>query len=275
MRIEGGEGGAIPHADVIVDGPDNRVVTADDVALTGKVEARGSGNQIAFAAGSRLEKYAPAGFSATVPDIGVRSDTALIVEGEDNVIEVGKGVRLAMNIVVRGRNNRIRIGPHAYLHGFANLIADGATLTVGARTTMVQGSIQLHEAGAITIGSDCMISSQVYLSLSDIHPIYDRATGKRLNAARSIEIGDHVWLGLRTLVMKGTRIGTGAVTAAGSLVSGVVPAHSIAAGSPARIVRENIEWRRDIDPEAENGAPLDLASVVYPQKRSRWWPFGR
>ena len=109
----------------------------------------------------------------------------------------------------------------------------------------MKGALQVHEMGSITIGRDCMISTLVYLSVSDIHPIYDRTTGERINPAASITIGDHVWLGLRSMIMKGARIESGAVVAAGSIVSGTVPANAVVAGSPARVIRENVVWHRD------------------------------
>jgi carbonic anhydrase/acetyltransferase-like protein (isoleucine patch superfamily) len=248
-------------------GEGNAVDLAPDCVIGGRIEVIGRRNRLTAAPGAILERYAPAGFGATVPDIGKRSDASILIEGDDNVVEIAEGTRLGMNIVVRGNGNRIVIGRDAWLHGFANLITDGATLKVGSRTTMVQGSLQLHEPLTLSIGEDCMISSQVYVSVSDIHPIHDRATGARINAGRSVEIGDHVWLGLRTMVMKGSRIGPGAITAAGSIVSGEVPAHCIAGGAPARVMRREVTWSRELDPDA----PL----VVEAAPRRGWRLFGR
>lgn len=96
-----------------------------------------------------------------------------------------------------------------------------------------------------------MISSQVYVSLSDMHPIYDRSNGHRINPAASVHIGDHVWLGLRCMILKGAQIDDGVVVAAGALVVGKVPGDAVVAGVPAKVVRRNIEWRRDF----AEGAP--------------------
>ncbi len=255
------------EAGVSTRGEANLVDLAADATLTGRIEVVGTGNRVQLASGVLVERYAPAGFGATVPDIGRRSDASIQIEGDDNVVEIAEGARLGMTIVVRGNGNRIVIGRDCWLHGFSNLITDRATLIVGARTTMVQGSLQLHEPLTLTIGEDCMISSQVYVSVSDIHPIHDRTTGVRINAGRSVEIGDHVWLGLRTMVMKGARIGTGSVTAAGSIVSGEVPPHCIVGGAPARVMRRDIRWSRDLDPDAP---------VLEEAPRPRGWRlFGR
>ncbi|TNE61939.1 MAG: CatB-related O-acetyltransferase [Alphaproteobacteria bacterium] len=50
-------------------------------------------------------------------------------------------------------------------------------------------------------------------------------------------VGHDVWLGFRTLVMPGIKIGHGAIVAAGSVVTSDIPPYAIAAGNPARVVR--------------------------------------
>lgn len=247
-------------------GQDNDIELAGDIEMSGRLEVVGNRNRIAAGAAVKVEKYAPAGFSATVPDLGRRSDASLLIEGDDNVVEIAQGVRLAVNLLVRGNGNRVQIGADAYLHGFINVITDNAVLTIGARTTMVQGSLQVHEPTTMTVGDDCMISSQVFLAVSDMHPVFDLTNGDRINPGGAVSVGDHVWLGLRTMVLKGTSIGSGSVTAAGSIVSGVVPRNVIVAGAPARVVRENIEWRRDLD-DAGPGVTMRQSATA----RRSWW----
>jgi acetyltransferase-like isoleucine patch superfamily enzyme len=53
-----------------------------------------------------------------------------------------------------------------------------------------------------------------------------------------VEIGDGVWLAARVTVLPGSRIGAGAVIAAGSVVAGDIPAGNVAGGIPARILRK-------------------------------------
>jgi virginiamycin A acetyltransferase len=52
-----------------------------------------------------------------------------------------------------------------------------------------------------------------------------------------VEIGSDVWIGTRSLVLSGARIGDGAVIAAGSIVVDDIPPYAIALGSPAKVVR--------------------------------------
>jgi acetyltransferase-like isoleucine patch superfamily enzyme len=105
----------------------------------------------------------------------------------------------------------------------------------------------MHEPGAITFGRDCMLSTDIHMDPSDMHPIYDRATGERLNPPQDIEIGDHVWLGTRVIVLKGAKIGSGTIVGAGSIVAGNLPENVLALGTPARVIRENVVWTRDMD----------------------------
>ncbi len=242
-------------AHVVRVGPDSRIEA--------RVIVKGRGNQLVVGANVIALPYAPAGFPATVPDASP-SLHSITIDGEDNVVRLGDRTRLGVNLTIRGSGNTVEIGEACHLHGFMNLLCSGARLRIGNGTTMVQGSIQLHEPGEIIIGEDCMISSQVYISLSDIHPIYDRGSGQRLNPAASVVVGDHVWAGLRCMIMKGARIGDGGVIAAGAIVSGQTPPNAIVAGVPGRIVRENVEWRRDFS----QPPPESLAQV---QDKSRRW----
>lgn len=212
---------------------------ADSAVLTTKVRVNGQRNRLVLGEGVTI---GPA-TSATDP----QDPAAVIIDGDDNEVVIQDGAVLGLRLIVRGQGHRVEIGPRCILRGRANLLGAQSGLFVGAGTTMVEGSLQLHEAGEIRIGADCMISSQVYASLSDMHPIYDLETGVRINPAASIQIGDHVWLGLRCMILKGTEIGDGAVVAAGAVLSGKVPAATIVAGVPARVVRENVAWRRDFN----------------------------
>jgi acetyltransferase-like isoleucine patch superfamily enzyme len=57
-----------------------------------------------------------------------------------------------------------------------------------------------------------------------------------------VVIGDRVWVGTRAVILKGVTIGDGAVVAAGAVVNKDVPAHSVVAGGPARVVGSVDSW---------------------------------
>jgi acetyltransferase-like isoleucine patch superfamily enzyme len=56
-----------------------------------------------------------------------------------------------------------------------------------------------------------------------------------------IWIEDDVWIGTRAIVLKGVRLGRGSVVAAGAVVTHDVPAYSVVAGVPARVVSERFD----------------------------------
>lgn len=53
-----------------------------------------------------------------------------------------------------------------------------------------------------------------------------------------VRIEDHAWVGFNVIILKGVTIGEGAIVAAGSVVTKDVPAFTVVAGNPARVIRE-------------------------------------
>lgn len=106
----------------------------------------------------------------------------------------------------------------------------------------------------ITIGKETAISNNVIITDNNAHPIcpkYRRAMRHTphgsLERARSrsvsapVTIGENVWIGEHARICKGVTIGDNAIIAANSVVTKNVPANAIAAGNPAKIVKENID----------------------------------
>ena len=90
-----------------------------------------------------------------------------------------------------------------------------------------------------------MISNNVHIRTSDSHPFFDIQSGKRLNSAKNVYIGRHVWIAPYSAVYKGVHIGEGSITASHSLVTHDIPENVIAAGLPAKIVKTGIRWSRE------------------------------
>lgn len=109
----------------------------------------------------------------------------------------------------------------------------------------------MSEGKKIIIGKDCLVSYEVDIRCSDSHAIFDQDKKCRINYAANIEVGNHVWLGAKSMILKGVSIGDGSVIGACSVVTKSVPANSVAVGSPAKVVRSNIVWTR-----SENDVPF-------------------
>jgi acetyltransferase-like isoleucine patch superfamily enzyme len=140
------------------------------------------------------------------------------------------------------------------------------------RPSAIRGIVRAEAGGRIEIGRFCYIGDNVILSArasiqigeatllghgvqvfdNDSHPTdawqrevqFRRMLGdKSVTApmeisARPIVIGRRCWIGLGTLVMKGVTIGDDTVVAAASVVTSDLPAGVVAAGNPARVVKE-------------------------------------
>jgi acetyltransferase-like isoleucine patch superfamily enzyme len=193
----------------------------------------------------------------------------VIIDGVNCRLRVGQNVVLTANILISPEvvNATVDIGDGCNLAGVIRIVrGKGGTVRIGARTSFNHAAVSMHETANVTIGADCMFSTDVHMDPSDMHPIYDRATGERLNPPQDIVIGDHVWLGTKVLVMKGASIGSGSIVGAGSLVSGELPENVLAVGAPARIVRENVVWTRDMDEQ-----PRLVPGSGPATKRKRGW----
>lgn len=141
-------------------------------------------------------------------------------------------------VVFRGRailNHGSRLSVEA-----KGVLSLGDAFHINAETTLICRK-------AIIFGRDCLLSWHVLVMDSDLHRIVG-PQGTAINPDAAITVGDHVWIGCRALIVKGSRIGSHCVVAAQSVVSGTFdPSHLLLAGSPARVVKEEIDWLRDRD----------------------------
>lgn len=114
--------------------------------------------------------------------------------------------------------------------------AKGATLEIGRRT-LVNWGTSIVALDRVVIGDDCHIGTHCLILDNAFHEV-DPDRRLERPPSKSVTIGDNVWLGARVIVMPGVTIGRDAVVGAGSVVTGDVPPRTLAAGVPARVVRE-------------------------------------
>lgn len=109
-------------------------------------------------------------------------------------------------------------------------------VTIGA-DTFINYRCFLNTSAAITIGSRCDIGMGVLFATSS-HELGDPTRRAGAPTADPIVVGDAAWIGGGSILLPGVTVGEGAVVAAGSVVTRDVPPHTLAAGSPARVVRD-------------------------------------
>ena len=140
--------------------------------------------------------------------------------------------------------NNISIGDYATLITAPDKRIDLSTW----ETDKINGELQLgkyilispgtsiRSAQKIVIGDSTMIASDVTITDSDWHDIYDRTD--YVASPKEVIIQENVWIGEKSLILKGSKIGKNSIIGAGSVVSGEVPANVVFAGNPAKEIKK-------------------------------------
>ena len=172
----------------------------------------------------------------------------IIVEGFNNVLYIDKSTLLRDSYIkIEGNNNKIFIGSNCCLKNLTiDMKNENSVIKIGDKTSIEEARITSFEPYKIEIGNDCMFSANIVIMNTDVHKIYDIDTGLKTNEGKEISIGNHVWLGIRTIILKGVSIGDNAIVAAGSIVTKDVKANTIVSGNPAKQIKENKNWSRDL-----------------------------
>ena len=172
----------------------------------------------------------------------------IIVEGSNNILYIDKETLLTNSYIkIEGNDNKIFIGANCCLKNLTiNMKNENSVIKIGDKTSIEEARITSFEPYKIEIGKDCMFSADIVIMNTDVHKIYDTTTKLKTNEGKEISIGNHVWLGIRTIVLKGVNIGDNSIVAAGSIVTKDVKANTVVSGNPARQVKENRNWSRDL-----------------------------
>jgi maltose O-acetyltransferase len=109
-------------------------------------------------------------------------------------------------------------------------------LEIGARS-LINFGCSLVATELVSIGQRCHIGPYTILLDNDYHRVEPERRLERPQS-RPIIIEDDVWIGIRSIVMCGVRVGAGSCIAAGSVVTHDVPPRTLIAGVPARPIRE-------------------------------------
>jgi acetyltransferase-like isoleucine patch superfamily enzyme len=173
----------------------------------------------------------------------------------------GRNVVFGQNVVLR-HPAKIRIGDNVVIDDNCLLDAKGTTnigITIGSgvfvgRNTILScknGSIVLDDgvnigfncevfsASDVRIGRDTLLAAYCYLIGGD-HDVSDgsRPVNEQVRRSAGISVGAGAWLGAGAKVLDGVSVGDGAIVGAGAVVRHDVPDGAVAAGVPARVVRQ-------------------------------------
>jgi len=134
--------------------------------------------------------------------------------------------------LVRSMHDRYRC--HADPVGFARSL--GVRVGDGVRFYGISRHMFGSEPWFISIGNNCYITAGVQFVNHDGGTLILRKDYPDLEWTAPIEIGDDVYLGIRTIVLPGVKIGNRSIIGAGSVVTRDIPANSVAAGVPAKVL---------------------------------------
>lgn len=119
-----------------------------------------------------------------------------------------------------------------------NIATAGAEIKIGENVG-ISGST-INATKCITIGNNVLIGSGCIITDTDSHPInwQDRVNNENNNTkSLPIVIEDNVFIGARSIILKGVTIGKNSVIGAGSVVTKSIPANCIAGGNPAKVIK--------------------------------------
>lgn len=206
------------------------------------------------------------------------SDITVNVNGKNNQIVICSADRKGeINIDIKGNNNTVFIGkivnpgqitvgvycsdgkieiPHVDVIKNLTVIngdrencskITGGCIRIGEGSNILCASItNPHSDAHVTIGKQCMFSSDISVRNTDGHPIYDIETKKCLNrvkAGSGIDIGDHVWIGMGATILKNAAIPNDSIVGRQAVVTKrFSEPNSVIAGNPAKTVKRNITW---------------------------------
>ena len=183
--------------------------------------------------------------------VSKRSGTRLRIYniGKNNSFTSGENCLIdKLGLKILGDNNRIVIGNNVTISYGCNFLISGTncSIEIGDDTTIssdCQFEVQ-EEDTHIFIGKECMFSNHIRIRTNDSHFIFDAKTGERTNLPAKVVIGDHVWVAAYASILKGSIVGSGSVVGFRSVVTKSVPENSVVGGTPAKVVQEDIYWKR-------------------------------
>lgn len=170
-------------------------------------------------------------------------------------LECGRGIKVWGTMhVLRGSGTKIKIGNKVSLNSssFRTTAASlysrirlrtfraGAEIIIGDGVGLNGTSITARSK-VIIIGNGTIIAPNVIIVDSDFHALWppeNRAYNPGFETDENVNIGENVWVGMNSLILKGVTIGNNSVIGAGSVVSSDIPADCIACGNPAKMIRQ-------------------------------------
>lgn len=173
----------------------------------------------------------------------------IVFRGENSEVLIEEGSTFISSKIVIHNNCKVYIKKtNRYgIRSLSSELADNCNLIIGKDFSAVSLRISLNQEKNlnVTIGDYCMCASDVKIRPSDGHTIYKIENKEIVNRGEDVFIGDHVWIGLDCIILKGTRVSNNTIIGARSLVNKKFAEENvIIAGSPCKVVKHGVNWDR-------------------------------
>lgn len=164
------------------------------------------------------------GVLKTAPYAIVSRATRFEVPNRKGLIQIGAKSRI-FGGKIRASSGKVLVGEHCEIRE-ADIQANKGEIEIGKDCFLNTGCI-LVSCDHIKIGSGCAFGTNV--SIYDHDHIYVREGKQPWNENKTspIEIGENCWIGSNVIILRGSKIGSNCVIAAGTIVKGSIPAHSM------------------------------------------------
>ncbi len=163
---------------------------------------------------------------------------------KSSIVSIAKSSKIVgCDILIRGNNNNLVVDSDTQLRNMTmEIIGDNCSVKIGKNCMIGDNCyLSVKEGTCLIIGDDCGLSRNIKLMTSDGHPIFKDK--QRINKAKDIILGSHIWIADNVTILKGVSISDGSVIGINSMVTKDVLSKVICVGNPAKVIKENIEWR--------------------------------
>jgi len=133
-------------------------------------------------------------------------------------------------------------GQANFATGLTIRVLQGGIIEIGNNMT-ANPNMSLLCKKHIRIGEDSLVGWDVTIRDTDGHDIYDINSNELLNEDKTTMIGNHVWIGAGTQIFKGVCVGDNSIIGGRSIVTRNIKENSLVAGTPAKIIKENVYWK--------------------------------
>lgn len=162
-----------------------------------------------------------------------------LITGKGKAIQLGKRCTIFRNVEINTENNgSVICQDYVELYQNTLLITQGGAINIGKRSRIGPYSI-LYGLGGLDIGDDVIIGAQTML-IASTHKFSDKnaSISSQGSEGKGVRIENDVWIGANVKVLDGCTIGTGAIIAAGAIVTQDVEPFTIVGGVPAQLIRK-------------------------------------